>query len=52
MNCYTKDIVSEEDRAKMDREDYYTIANRAFARYGYDMENDKAYNGDEKYCKY
>jgi len=50
MNDYTKDMVSDEERAKLDREDYAAIV-KAGWKYGYDMENDKSYDGEEKYCK-
>ena len=50
MNDYTKDMVSDSDPTKMDREEYAAIVKAAW-NYGYDMENDISYEGEEKWCK-
>lgn len=50
MNDYTKDMVSDAEKAKMDREDYEAII-KAGWNYGFDMESDISYNGEEKWCK-
>lgn len=50
MNDYTKDMVSDADRAEMDKEDYVKIIEKAWS-VGYYPADDTAYNGEERWCK-